>query len=394
MDEFLRKVKMLRDNVKFLYIYGAGLYGRTLFQTLIDNNINVDGFVVTVANGEQSVNNLPIIEIQNIINQDIGVVLGLSKFNTLEVLDYLQQKKFNMQRVIYRSEFVRNMDKNNNDFNENPMMEITTNIGCRVNCQYCPQSILLKNYFKNNVKRKSMLEFEDFKVCVDKMPKNCDIIFCGMSEPLLNPKCVDMIEYACKTGRTVELFTTLVGADMNIVDRICELPINLVTLHVADKFGHAKIPISQDYYTMIEKMISAKKEDGSAIVNLCSSQGEADGHIKKICSKKVDIVTDLHDRAGNLEGDNLMKQQRLHGKISCSLCKQEMNKNILLPDGTVLLCCMDYGIKHPLGNLLKESYADIMNGKAMQYIKEGVQGNENIDILCRKCTAAHNVVEM
>lgn len=67
---------------------------------------------------------------------------------------------------------------------------------------------------------------------------------------------------------------------------------------------------------------------------------------------------------------------------------EALNRNILLPDGTVLLCCMDFGIKHVLGNLLTQSYEEICNGKELTMIKEGMNGNEKIDILCRRCTHA------
>nr|WP_289766976.1 SPASM domain-containing protein [uncultured Acetatifactor sp.] len=390
MDDFLVKIKKLRNEVDGLYIYGAGLYGRTMYQMLARNKIKVDGFTVTICKEGENVLGVPVFGIQDIINRKVGIVLGLNKFNTIEVLDYLEQNKFDMKYVLYRKEFVRNAG-DECILNKNPMMEITTGIGCKVNCYYCPQKLLLDNYFKTDKKRKVMMELEDFKKCLDKLPLNCDILFCGMSEPLLNVNCIEMMKLACETGRTVELFTTLVGADMKDVEKICNLPLNLVTLHVADKFGHAKIPVSEEYYNMVEKMINSKREDGAPLVNVCSSQEDADDRIKEICEGKCEIVTALHDRAGNLQGNNLMTQERVRGRISCSNCGQGMNRNVLLPDGTVILCCMDYGIKHPLGNLLMETYDDIMSGKEMQRIRQGINGDESADILCRHCSQAHEI---
>lgn len=392
MDEFILTVKKLREQVDALYIYGAGIYGQTMYQTLIRNNIKVDGFTITVAKENVRVLDVPVTGIREIISDNIGIVLGINKINTIEVLDYLRQNKFDMNRVVYRREYVRNVD-DENALSQNPMIEITTKIGCNVNCCYCPQKLLLSSYFENDPKRKAFLELEEFKICLNKLPANCDVIFCGMSEPLLNPQCVEMMQAACETGRTVELFTTLVGADIETVKQICELPLNLVTLHVADKFGYAKIPVSEEYYEKVERMISTKRKDGRSLVNLCSTQKEPDERIKEICGGKCDIVTALHDRAGNLQGNNLMKQEgRLHGKISCTHCRQKMNRNILLPDGTILLCCMDYGMKHPLGNLLEETYDEIMNSREMERIKKGVDGDETIDILCRNCSQAHPVI--
>lgn len=389
MDQFIIKVKELRKMVDTLYIYGTGLYGQTMYKSLNQNGIKVDGFVVTVCK-EESVLGIPVFEYKKIKNGKPGIILGLNKFNTIEVLDYLRENQFDMNYVLYRKEFVRNTE-DKYQLNENPMMEITTGIGCRVNCYYCPQKLLINSYFQTDKQRKTLMDVEDFKKCLDKLPLDCDLVFCGMSEPLLNDKCIDMMELACETGRTVELFTTLVGADMEDVERICKLPLNLVTLHVADKFGHAKIPLSEEYYSMVEKMVNAKRKDGIPLVNICSSQEDADERIKDICQGKCEIVTVLHDRAGNLQGNNLLRQERLLGKISCSFCRQGMNRNILLPDGTVILCCMDYGLKHPLGNLLLETYDEIMKGKEMQRIRKGINGDEAIDILCRHCSQAHEI---
>ena len=390
MDEFILRVKKLREEVEGLYIYGIGLYGQAMYRSLSKYEVKTDGFIVTVGNNEKRMFGLPVFEISDMIDKRIGLVLGLNKFNTIEVLEYLGQKKFDMERVLYRREFVRNAGEKCK-LNENPMIEITTRIGCKVNCHYCPQSLLLSNYFKDNKERKFMMELDDFKLCLDKLPQNCDVIFCGMAEPLLNPHCIEMMKVACESGRTVELFTTLVGANMNDVAEIIKLPINLVTMHVADKYGHAQIPVSQEYYEMVKKMINAKRRDGTPLVNNCSAQEDADERVKEICEGKCEIVTALHDRAGNLEGENLIKQRRLRGKISCSFCRQKMNRNVLLPDGTVLLCCMDYGMKHPLGNLLVETYDEIMSSKEMQKVKQGINGDETINILCRNCSSAHEI---
>ena len=186
MDEFILRVKKLREEVEGLYIYGIGLYGQAMYRSLSKYEVKTDGFIVTVGNNEKRMFGLPVFEISDMIDKRIGLVLGLNKFNTIEVLEYLGQKKFDMERVLYRREFVRNAGEKCK-LNENPMIEITTRIGCKVNCHYCPQSLLLSNYFKDNKERKFMMELDDFKLCLDKLPQNCDVIFCGMAEPLLNP---------------------------------------------------------------------------------------------------------------------------------------------------------------------------------------------------------------
>ena len=45
-----------------------------------------------------------------------------------------------------------------------------------------------------------------------------------------------------------------------------------------------------------------------------------------------EILTALHDRAGNLENENLLNKNTPEGKVSCSLCGIRLNHNNLLPD--------------------------------------------------------------
>ena len=44
----------------------------------------------------------------------------------------------------------------------------------------------------------------------------------------------------------------------------------------------------------------------------------------------------------------------------------------MFPDGTLVVCCQDYGMKHVLGNLLEESWEEIRAGKEFQYFRKGL----------------------
>ncbi len=65
-------------------------------------------------------------------------------------------------------------------------------------------------------------------------------------------------------------------------------------------------------------------------------------------------------------------------------CKNNLKHNVLLPNGDVVLCCMDYGMKHILGNLLSSDYNSLFSSKEFLFVKEGLK-NDSLDILCRYC---------
>ena len=93
----------------------------------------------------------------------------------------------------------------------------------------------------------------------------------------------------------------------------------------------------------------------------------------------------LVDRAGNIKKEEIAENVRHEGKIVC-VKSPKLQRNVLLPDGTLVLCCMDFGLEHEIGNLLYSSYDEIVNGEILQVIKDKMKNGGNI--LCRKCSVA------
>lgn len=382
------RIKDLRLACKKLYIYGAGLYGQNIYKILKKKNIAVDGFIVTVQEGATSLFGLPILEFKTIKDLDIGLIVGVNRKNAVDVKKTLESNGFNMKKVVWGYILIENQGVRGGYNQAVPTIEITTRIGCKVNCKFCPQNTLIQKYFENDADRPSVMSLDTFSECLKKIPQNCSILFCGMSEPFLNPECLSMIELAVSSGRTVDLYTTLVGADESLIEQLREIPFGFVALHLADRYGYANIPVSDEYYKMVYMLINMKRKDGRPFVNMCNAQAEPDEKILEICEGKYEILTTMLDRAGNLNDSKLFKKECLSGPLLCGMCGPKLDHNILLPDGTLLLCCMDYGMKHVLGNLLENSYEEILNGSEAVRVKRGMFEEER-DILCRHCSCAH-----
>lgn len=378
-------IKSLRSTSRKLYIYGAGSYGQNIYKILRKKDIAVDGFIVTVQEGATSLFGLPILEFEAAKDTDIGIVVGVNNKNAISIKKYLESNKFHMEKVVWGHELLDNQAFRGGY--TAATIEITTKIGCKVNCKFCPQSTLIQKYFENDVDRASVMSLETFSECLNKLPQNCMLMFCGMSEPLLNPECLEMMRLAVSSNRTVDLYTTLVGADASLIEQLSKIPFGFVVLHLADKYGYANIPVSDEYYKMVEMLVNQKRKDGRPFVNMCNAQAEPDEKLLEICEGKYEIFTTMTDRAGNLNDPRLLKKEGLSGPLSCSLCGPKLDHNILLPDGTLLLCCMDYGMKHVLGNLLENSYEEILNGNEAARVKRAMLGGE--DALCRHCSYAH-----
>jgi len=95
-------------------------------------------------------------------------------------------------------------------------------------------------------------------------------------------------------------------------------------------------------------------------------------------------VPEMWSRAGNLLGEAIIKPElyeirdrfkhKYHGEVDMTCgCIEDLYHNVVLPNGDVSLCCMDYGLTHIIGNIFTEEYTDIIP-----------KPNTCFD-LCRKC---------
>lgn len=251
-----------------------------------------------------------------------------------------------------------------------PTMEFTTSIpkkGCVVDCVFCPQRILERSY----VDEERYLTLDNFKRAVDKLPQNVRVTFAGFTEPWLNKDCTDMLLYAHEKGHPIAVFTTGIGMKVEDVYRIKNVPYDLgpngrFVLHLPDNERKAKHPITKNYIEVLE----AFKEVHHEIQGFYTmAMGTVHDDVKHLFPEAV--VPAFWSRAGNLVGEAMLKPELLniqneyksiyHGEEprTCG-CDEHLYHNIMLPNGDVSLCCMDYSLKFIIGNLFEQSYDQIV----------------------------------
>jgi hypothetical protein len=126
-----------------------------------------------------------------------------------------------------------------------------------------------------------------------------------------------------------------------------------------------------------------------------SRKGLTDPTIKDLIPKKLSSFIAI-SRAGNLSNEDEKfegKQifSRKSGSIICSAAPL-LNHNVLLPNGDIVLCCMDYSIKHIVGNLLKDTYEQLFKSISLKNIFQEMSKDDGTDnLLCRSCEYAKNI---
>jgi len=232
----------------------------------------------------------------------------------------------------------------------------------------CPQELLRTRY-----KGKKDLSFEDYKRAINKVPREARIDFSGMCEPFCNKSCTDMILYAHEQGHPLALYTTLQGSTMEDYERLRGIPFEVVTIHLPDQEGRSHFNITEEYLECLANWNC----------NNYSVHGVMDDRVRPYLRSR-NLITFMHDRAGNVE----CRQHRDIGTerhLRCMTSGRSMDHNVLLPDGTVLMCCMDYGMTGVFGNLFTQSYEEVLHSEAAEQMRGTLIKGES---LCRHCANA------
>ena len=248
-------------------------------------------------------------------------------------------------------------------------LEITTHIGCPVNCMDCPQKKLIHLY-----QGRKDLDIDDYKKAIDKVPAGTRIDFSGMCEPFANPHCTDMILYAAQKGFPLALYTSLQGATKDDWERLRGVRYEVVTIHLPDKNGRSHFKITDEYLELL----------GLWETNNYSCHGEIDDRVYPFL-KQRNLITFMHDRAGNVECRPHRSIDPMVG-LTCITSGKAMNHNVLLPNGQVLMCCMDYGMTGIFGNLFEQEYNEVLYSPTACAMRQTLNQGESI---CRHCSNAY-----
>jgi len=385
--EYIEQVREGAKQFEHVVIYGAGRKAVGLYNFLKENGISIKAFYVTdkSTNKEYECGLKIYGTDEKIYEPDSTLVLiGVRKRWNEQVIECLEQNGY--RHYIEAPDKIEYLLSKDMDRSKRKVLQITAQIGCRIDCKYCPQKLFIRRYTEDKV-REYVMTLELFKRYVDNTESDVIIDFAGFSEPLFNNECVEMILYAHEKGHEIELFTTLEGLTVEQFERIRNIPFREVVLHIPDVEVNSKINITKEYIELLKIVIDTNKPNGLPFADWASCHGQPAEEIRHIVDNKLRIITQLHDRAGNLDTEEVEQLHGLEGKIQCS-GTPNYDHNVLLPDGTVLLCDSDWGMQNPIGNLKEQTYEEILSGKVLAAIKAKAMDENDRELLCRNCCYA------
>jgi len=259
-------------------------------------------------------------------------------------------------------------------------LAITTTVGCRNNCSYCPQSSFIRSYKK--LAGDTSMSFETFADCISSVPRNICLSFSGFSEPWINPDCTRMILHAHEQKFSIRVNTTLIGMQAEDILQLKQVPFVKFVVHLPDDQNLTHIRVDETYMDNLRLLLKQKPENLMWKFHRSPGAGIHPQAKEILQEHRAEIrYFGLNSRAGKVDSGSEYRVVN-HGRVLREC--QDFHHNILLPNGDVALCHMDWSLKHILGNLLTVDYADIHAGEAYKKLLDSLLEPE-ADILCREC---------
>jgi radical SAM protein with 4Fe4S-binding SPASM domain len=228
-------------------------------------------------------------------------------------------------------------------------LEITSYIGCPNLCHYCPQDLLVSNY-----NGKSKMDMNDFKTILSNTPKDVRIDFTGFSEIFIHPQGSEFIRLTVLSGYEIFLYTTLVG--FNELD--------------------AKILRGLEFPAIFHQYDGVNLDEFNFKKNIFLNEIDViHGSTVKISNENGGVP--IISRAGTV-----FETPQKYGAFHCTTShdSKEFDHNVVLPNGDVYICCMDYGLKHCIGNLYTTNFNNLDRTKLIE-----ASNQYDSDCICRKC---------
>ncbi len=252
------------------------------------------------------------------------------------------------------------------------IVEVSALATCPLRCSYCPQDALGAAY-----KGPELLTLDMFRRCLDNCVPGDAIYFAGFTEPAVNPEFRKMIELCLYRGHRTRIYTTARGMKLEDAKAIAGMDIDLIVLHLPDAKGNLSHAVGN-----IPALNTLATHPRCQVMAMDNVPHPDVAHLWRDLPINY---SGMHDRAGNVATELTVHRKSINGGIRCSAAPG-LDHPVLLPSGELSLCCMDYSLRHIVGNLAEQSLTAILRDEPLNAIRE--QQRQGGDVLCRNCVCA------
>ncbi|HTW96832.1 MAG TPA: radical SAM protein [Candidatus Methylomirabilis sp.] len=298
---------------------------------------------------------------------------------------------------------------------------------CNMRCAFCPNRLMTRE-------RKN-LDLELFKKIIDDIVAHDlteTISFAGNGEPLLDPNLGEKLDYCRRRG-----LSTIITTNGLLLDKLNDALIkNLDCLYISWQTFNEKtfplrdVPISYDLYRQklldfikehqgklkivislmqnetrrwftrdlmgkkFQELLKQNLRDFLATAGEISSAAQAE--LKKALAEKRRLSFQQIELAENIFlnvdqffdwGGNLSCYSDKFRRIPASAgrCKIMADGPLVLSDGRLSLCCVDYDGQVTVGDLNQSSFSELINSEKYQTILKNFADRKIVLPYCQKC---------
>ncbi len=275
--------------------------------------------------------------------------------------------------------------------------QIQTQTGCNARCIFCPNK-----YLYNKIEKGKMSD-ELFRKIIDEIAEHDGVERVSlylMNEPTLDKTLPEKVAYArskLKKETEIAIDTNGSGLTQEMIEGLIDAGLDrlLVSIQGFSKETYEKIMVGLSYERMmenmerlIETMKRRKAKKPKIIVSMvtCGINEHEVRKFKRFWRKKgVKAASSvIKNRGGLIEGTKELFPYGLRGRRSCARPFRDM---VILYNGDVPLCCMDWERKVIVGNVAENSIKDVWLGKTLNHIRECFNtGNfKALPDICKSC---------
>lgn len=260
-------------------------------------------------------------------------------------------------------------------------LDIEATNACNLKCSMCPRTDMVKAGTFWKIK---MFDFDTYKRLIDEgVAKGLSSVkYNYLGEPLLNPRLLEMIEYAKHAGVLDVMFNTnatLLNDKMShrlIASGLDKLFFSFDSPY-RDQYN--LIRIGADYDKVLEnirRFMEIRQEMGSvkpftrvSMVRMKDNEGEWE-EFQQLFEPVVDSVAfvDYLDHSGQNNRNRMVAPLGTRNGKFC--CPQLWQRMFVHPDGVVTVCCIDATRTLRVGDIFEQSIQEIWLGEKYQRLRE------------------------
>ncbi len=326
----------------------------------------------------------------------------LKKFKKVLLLVFRRPKGF----IYYCFDFFSALIKSRRSFGLPVHITIEPTNTCNLKCPICETGV-------GSLRRpRSIMSSNDFRAIVDKIHKHTNsILFYFMGEPFLNTNAYQMIKYAKEKGIYLTTCTNghFIAAEELLNSGIDEINFQIggVTEESHGKYRigssleqilknvrnlvYHKQKIKENIPKIILGLILMRQNESQLelFFKLAKEIGVDEARIIKPCVRTWEQGKKYLPRNQKywIYNRDAFNKGRLRPIEPLSnRCNWIYFSTVILCNGDVVPCCRDTQGDYVMGNIFKENFSDIWNGKRYREFRNRIQKEQGKLTLCRLCS--------